>query len=153
MKTLQEILKQEPVYLHNWAEDKKFALIADFEDAYITKKEYESDTSPYPNEDFWLEKKLKMQQVISKYDKVNILFASYGQDNYSGDAFVLFEQDGKLFEVNADHCSCYGLEAQFNPEETSLESLKYRLVEGRMGVDGYSDNEFAKELKEFLGVY
>lgn len=152
MKTLQEILKQEPVYLHNWAEDKKFGLIADFEDVYITKKDYDSMVSPYPNEDSWLIKKIRMQEVSSKYDIVNILFASYGEDNYSGDAFVLFEQDGKLFEVNAGHCSCHGLEGQFNPEETSLESLKYRLIEGKMGVDDYSDNEFAKELKHFLGI-
>ena len=48
-----------------------------------------------------------------------ILFASYGGCSYAGDALVLFERDGKLFEVNGSHGSCYGLEGQWNPEETS----------------------------------
>jgi len=52
-----------------------------------------------------------------------LLFASYGGGSYEGDAFVLFRKDGKLFEVNGSHCSCYGLEGQWGPEETSIEAL------------------------------
>lgn len=63
-----------------------------------------------------------MQQKLKGWEGINILFASYGEDNYSGNAFVLFEKDGKLYEVNGSHCSCYGLEGQFEPEETTLEA-------------------------------
>ena len=84
--------------------------------------------------------------------EINILFASYGTGNYSGDAFVLFERDGKLFEVNGSHCSCYGLEGQFDEEETTIEALQHRLIEGRMGQDDYSGNDFSEELKQFLGI-
>lgn len=55
-----------------------------------------------------------------------ILFASYGGASYEGDAFVLFERDGKLYEVHGSHCSCYGLEGQWEPEETTWAALDLR---------------------------
>jgi hypothetical protein len=152
MKDLETILKQEPIYLNNWKENKMIGVISDFEDIYISKSEFEATECPMPSKGYWLEHKAKMTQKLKDYEGVNILFASYGTDNYSGDAFVLFEKDGKLFEVNGGHCSCYGLEEQFEPEETTLEAIEMRLTKGTMGVDDYSGNEFANELKQFLGI-
>jgi hypothetical protein len=83
---------------------------------------------------------------------IKILFASYGHENYSGDAWVLFEQDGKLYEVSGSHCSCYGLEGQWNPEEVVLEELEHRLLKGTFGEDDWSGNNFKEELCKFLGV-
>ena len=119
MKTIEELLKQPAVYLHNWS--CKEDVISDFN-----------------NDDI--------------YHNQNILFASYGTDNYEGDAFVLYESEGLLYEVNADHCSCYGLEGQFDPRETTLIELRHRLLNGRFGTDDWSDNCFAQELREFLGI-
>jgi hypothetical protein len=150
MKNLETILKQEPVYLHNW--QTKIDVISDFDDIYMSDAEYKAETAPYVNVKVWEEKKARMKAAIEQWQPINILFASYGNDNYSGDAFVLFERDGKLFEVNGSHCSCYGLEGQFDAEETTIEALRHRLVEGKMGQDDYSGNEFANELKQFLGV-
>jgi len=150
MKTLEQILKQEPVYLHNWEE--KIDMIGDFEDVYMTAEEYRAEKAQYANVQVWEDKKLRMAGLIEQYNDKNILFASYGTDNYSGDAFVLFEKDGKLYEVNGSHCSCYGLEGQFEPEETTLEAIEMRLTKGTMGFDDYSGNEFATELKAFIGV-
>jgi hypothetical protein len=48
----------------------------------------------------------------SQLDDCEILYAWYNAEDYEGIAFVLFEQDGRLFEVNASHCSCHGLESQ-----------------------------------------
>ncbi len=45
-----------------------------------------------------------------------ILVAYYNYEEYSGEAFVLFESEGQLYEVNASHCSCNGLEEQWMPE-------------------------------------
>src|SRR5882762_180023 len=53
-----------------------------------------------------------------------LLFASYGGRSYEGDAFMLWKRDGKLDKCHGCHRSCYGLEDQFEPEETSLEALK-----------------------------
>lgn len=57
---------------------------------------------------------------------VDILYAYYGYASYEGDAQVIFRKDGKLFEVNGSHCSCYGLEGQWEPEETSVTALLAR---------------------------
>ena len=56
-----------------------------------------------------------------------LLFARYFAWSYEGGAFVLFEREGKLFEVNGSHCSCHGLEGQWKPEETSREALRHRM--------------------------
>lgn len=55
-----------------------------------------------------------------------VLLAAYDIDGYEGDAFVLFQRDGKLYEVHGGHCSCYGLEDQWTPEETTWEALAMR---------------------------
>jgi hypothetical protein len=68
-----------------------------------------------------------------------VLFAWYAYEDYSGDAFVLFQHDGKLYEVNGGHCSCYGLSeasysgeqsSQWGPEETTWEALAMRKFSG-----------------------
>lgn len=152
MKTLEEIMKQEPKYLNDWKDNGKIGVISDFDDIYITKQDYESEISPYSNELYWLEKKSKMNESLKKWENINILFASYGQANYSGEAWVLFEQNNLLFEVNGGHCSCYGLEGQWKPEEVCLEELENRLINGTFGEDDWSDNNFKEELCEFLGI-
>jgi len=80
-----------------------------------------------------------------------ILLAWYGGGGYDGSAFVLFERDGKLYEVNGGHCSCYGLEGQWDPEETSAPALVHRIKNGNLGNDGYyNDNNFGSELLKVL---
>lgn len=56
----------------------------------------------------------------------DVIVAAYGGGAYEGAAFVLFKHDGKLYEVNGSHCSCFGLEGQWNPEETFYETLAKR---------------------------
>jgi len=55
-----------------------------------------------------------------------IIFAAYEGGSYEGAAIVVYEKDGKLWEVNGSHCSCYGLEGQWAPEETTREALAMR---------------------------
>jgi len=71
--------------------------------------------------------------IISSYDApadaldgATVLLAWYGYGDYNGESFVLFERDGKLWEVNGSHCSCYGLEDQWCPKETSWKALAMR---------------------------
>ncbi len=150
MKTLQEIIKQNPIYLNDW--ESKVDVISDFNGMYMSDSEYNAEHAPYKNIEMWLEKKQQMKLLIEQWNPINILFATYGCQDYEGSSWVLFERDGKLFEVNGSHCSCYGLENQFEPEETTLDAIEYRLINGKMGNDDYSGNEFANELKQFLGI-
>lgn len=55
-----------------------------------------------------------------------ILYAGYETPSYEGYALVIYERDGKLYEVTGSHCSCYGLEGQWTPEETTWPALALR---------------------------
>ena len=63
----------------------------------------------------------------------SIIVASYGGGSYEGDAFVLFRKDGKLYEATGSHCSCFGLEGQWSPEETTVRALKMRDFDNAYG--------------------
>jgi hypothetical protein len=92
----------------------------------------------------------EFREDISIFNGANILFAAYEYADYSGSAYVLYEYEGNLYEVNGGHCSCYGLEDQWNPEETSKEEVLYRLNKGSSyGIfHGHK-----KEIKEALEGY
>jgi len=96
-------------------------------------------------------------EMLEELSGVEILLAYYDYEDYSGSAFVLFRKDGKLFEVNGGHCSCYGLEGQWTPEETTAEALVFRMDKGDLGVTSEWDgrkNLFRDELREVLrGVF
>lgn len=95
-------------------------------------------------------------------DGCRVLLAYYHVGDYGCDssAFVLFEKDGKLFEVNGGHCSCYGLaekdwggenSTQWDPEETTVEALEHRLVHGSLGsVGGYDNAGYAEESRRVV---
>jgi hypothetical protein len=53
------------------------------------------------------------------------LFASYNHEGYEGDATVVYMKDQKLWLVQGSHCSCYGLENQWQPEDMPLEALEH----------------------------
>jgi hypothetical protein len=93
------------------------------------------------------------QDVFNQFDcapnGVRILLAWYCCANYEGSAFVLFMKDNKLYEVNGSHCSCYGLEGQWKPEETNIQALRYRMAVGHLG-HPYDCDDFSKELEEAL---
>lgn len=98
--------------------------------------------------DFWTS--YYGHKYAGELEGVNVLLASYGTPSYEGYAFVLFERDGKLYEVNGSHCSCYGLEGQWEPEETNVEALLHRLDKGELGASSYDENPFAAELRQVL---
>lgn len=55
-----------------------------------------------------------------------IVYAIYDREQYDGSAMVVFEKDGALYEVHGSHCSCFGLEDQWDPEATTEEELRFR---------------------------
>lgn len=85
--------------------------------------------------------------------KIEILFASYTYEMYSGEAFLIVKKENKLYEVNANHCSCYGLEGQFDLEETSIKQLEFYLEKGHK-FRYYNGEDFIKEhLVDFIKNY
>jgi len=57
---------------------------------------------------------------------IEFIYADYDTPAYEGYAHVIFMKNRVLYEVNASHCSCGGLEDQWRPEETSLAALMFR---------------------------
>ena len=93
----------EPVFINDWADTKQDGMC----------------------KDFGIEE--------SELDGATIIVASYLYEDYDGKAYVLFEREGKLFQVEGSHCSCFGLadssysdygNSQWQPEEVSLARLK-----------------------------
>lgn len=126
---------QTPVLLNNWADGEPKDVFTDFDG---------SRWSAYRDDDAMpLEEK-------PEFKGAEILLASYGTPSYEGYAFVLFRRDGKLFEVNGSHCSCYGLEGQWDPEEVTADELRHRIKEGNLGEGGWDKNPFAVELSQVL---
>jgi hypothetical protein len=114
-----------PVFLHTW------------------KRDTIEESLEQMAEDFEID--------VDVLKEIEIIFASYSIEWYEGDAFVLFRKDGKYYEVNGSHCSCYGLEGQWKPEEADLKELLHRVTEGDFGRSYWDDeNVFADELKEVL---
>ena len=90
-----------------------------------------------------------------------MIFAIYEEEDYEGSAYVLYKEGNKYFEVYSSHNSCYGLEDQWSPEETSLDILKrlidenkhqfsnaYYSSEGKRKFTTILESEFSLYLKE-----
>lgn len=54
---------------------------------------------------------------------VHLIVAGMWEDSYDGHAFIPFEREGKVFEVQSAHCSCYGHEGQWDPIERPIEAI------------------------------
>lgn len=66
------------------------------------------------------------QQILAELEGAEILFAEYDQGGYDGDSTVIYRKDGKLYETHGSHCSCYGLEDQWSPEEATVDAILMR---------------------------
>ena len=60
-----------------------------------------------------------------------VLFADYSYANYDGCAFVLWQEaDGRFGYVLGCHCSCFGLEGQWQPEIHTADEVRALLERG-----------------------
>lgn len=59
----------------------------------------------------------------SELEGATVIHADYTYEYYEGSSYVLFFKDGKYYEVFGSHCSCYGLEDQWDPEEVTVAQL------------------------------
>jgi hypothetical protein len=74
--------------------------------------------------------------VMSSFDvdkkdrfKPEIVYkACYDRDGYEGSATVAYRKNKKYYLVKASHCSCYGLEGQWDPEEIETKQLLMRFL-------------------------
>lgn len=81
----------------------------------------------------------------------NVLFYDYSSWSYDGHATLIYELDSKLYEVHGSHCSCYGLEGQFRPEETTFEALCARDWDSHFSCSG-AEKDVVDALKALLAL-
>ena len=73
-----------------------------------------------------------------------LFLASYVQGNYEGEALVLYRNKDKYYLVYGSHCSCYGLEGQWNPEEFETRESFIKFLEQ------YKPYEHTAEVEEIV---
>lgn len=72
----------------------------------------------------------QFQIQATELDGAVIIFAAYTQEDYEGYAEVIFAKDGELYMVTGSHCSCYGLEEQWDPVKVEVGVLDRIFNEG-----------------------
>ena len=80
--------------------------------------------------DFDSRKDVEREYQVQLEKNVRIVYAGYWYEDYSGDSVVLFKQGRKLYEVRGGHCSCYGLEGQWDPDVVTKEQMLHMFKEG-----------------------
>ncbi len=76
-----------------------------------------------------------------------VIHAQYDYEDYSGNAHVIFVNNGVFYLVHDSHCSCHGLE-DWNPEEITPEALLHIIREGK--VYGLSGQEWLANVIEHI---
>lgn len=101
--------------------------------------------SGYDEIDIAVSDELKKYKVMVAYESVG----SWGCDSSS--YFLLQNREtGIFYEFSGSHCSCYGFEGQFDPQEAPLEYLKSDKFHFYCG--GYDGNETSNQsaVKAFI---
>lgn len=91
-----------------------------------------------------------------------LVFAVYDSGNWEGSASVIFydRKTKKYYEASGSHCSCYGLENQFAPEELVPKEFENRIENGSFAGRAELQSEYKKwldkpwtkrNLKKWLG--
>lgn len=75
-----------------------------------------------------------------------ILYASYEHEYYEGWSTVIYRNGDNIYYNYASHCSCYGLEGQWDPEEYSAELFLLAYENGRWKIP----ESVVSRVKEFL---
>jgi len=90
------------------------------------------DFTPYPDYDS------EEASIAGMATEDEIVWASYDGGSYDGSATVIYKRYGdNLFEVHGSHCSCYGLEGQWDPSAVLVQQLQAR----PLSAGGYDEIE------------
>lgn len=115
---IKKQLIENSLYLEDWAVAWDNELVeSPFESMKEDFKSYEGSWNNGPSR-------------VEISDDIDIIVAYYSYENYSGNALVIYKENGKIYEVTGGHCSCYGLEGQWEPEEITKDYLLHKINEG-----------------------
>jgi hypothetical protein len=79
----------------------------------------------------------------------NVLYANYEYQNYEGEANVIWrEPNGDISYVSGVHCSCYGLEDQWDVETYPEETVREMIARARETDDEWAWKVFRLPYEE-----
>jgi len=107
----------------------------------------------FDDEAMWTEDVFTEYHVKDR-DNFTILYAWYENEDYNGHSYVFGydKKEDKFFEVEAWHCSCYGLEEGWDPEYfESVELLTVYMQRCKALASGDGQNLFINYLTE-IGI-
>lgn len=101
------------------------------------------------------------QHLISEYGatesqlkdiSVLIAYESVGDWGCDSSSFFLLKdkKSKKLYEIHGSHCSCFGFENQYTPEETTVQALKDRAAKKYVFSTGGYDYDSDRNVIEVL---
>lgn len=64
--------------------------------------------------------------ILADLDGAEILLAHLASEPYEESAWLVWRKGGVVYEAHGSHCSCFGFEDQWSPEETSIEAILTR---------------------------
>lgn len=70
---------------------------------------------------------------VPEQEPPGLIVADYDIDGYEGDAGILWKDGDGYKYVQGSHCSCYGLEGQWEPEAYTEEQLLGQLERAAYG--------------------
>lgn len=77
----------------------------------------------------WADVQSQFEMSMPQPDEV--IYAEYDRPGYEGYANVIYRNGDRFYWAHGSHCSCYGLEGQWDPEEYDARTLTYILRRGR----------------------
>lgn len=92
---------------------------------------------------------------LDPLDEVIVAYMSVGAYGCDSDALIIYRREGRLYEVNGSHCSCYGFEGQWDPELIgTLEEVVSR-ADWLLAGGGYDSDRTAnaKAIREHLSKH
>ena len=108
----------------------------DFNSWADVREQFEPEWKNYSGELRW-----GRRQAVPPVEPEAVLYAEYEAEGYEGSAIVIYRQGDRVFEVTGWHCSCYGLEDQWEPEEYDVPTY---LAFAERTKDGYGINDEAR---------
>lgn len=73
----------------------------------------------------------KAAALIKIPEPEEVIIAADNQEGYEGDAWIVYRNGEKYYEVEGSHCSCMGFEGQFDPQEYENAELLLAALEKR----------------------
>lgn len=84
--------------------------------------------------------------------RIVVAYCSVGSWGCDSSAFIIFKKDNKFYEVNGSHCSCYGFEGQWQPEEINDLNEVIKRDNWALAGGGHDDlrEQNSKKIREYL---